>query len=134
MRPRSKPRPISRPASLRSTSPAGRAGACRPPTRPRPPRGDRVRNLDFLFGALKAAPDDASAKHIEDRIWALWLASRSDTRHLLMTRVKTAVDAENYHLALRLLDAIIELKPKYVEAWNARATVFSPKQDYGSAV
>ena len=113
----------------------GRKDLVEPPANPpKPPRGDRVRNLDFLFGALKAAPDDASAKHIEDRIWALWLASGSDTCNLLMTRVKTAVDAENYDLAIRLLDAIIELKPKYVEAWNRRATVFFLKKDYGSAI
>ena len=113
----------------------GRKDLVEPPANPpKPPRGDRVRNLEFLFGALKAAPDDASAKHIEDRIWALWLASGSDTCNLLMTRVKTAVDAENYDLAIRLLDAIIELKPKYVEAWNRRATVFFLKKDYGSAI
>ena len=32
---------------------------------PRPQRGDRARNLDFLFGALKAAPDAESAKQVE---------------------------------------------------------------------
>jgi tetratricopeptide (TPR) repeat protein len=113
----------------------GRKDLVEPPANPpKPPRGDRTRNLDFLFGALKAAPDDASAKHIEDRIWALWLASGSDTCNLLMSRVKTAVDAENYDLAIRLLDAIIELRPKYVEAWNRRATVFFLKKDYGSAI
>src|SRR5216683_5081627 len=95
---------------------------------------DRNRNLDFLFGALKAAPDEASAKHIEDRIWALWLVSGSDTCNLLMTRVKTADDAEKYDLAIRLLDAIIELKPQYVEAWNRRATVFFLKKDYASSL
>ena len=62
-------------------------------------------NLDTLFGALKIAPDEASAKAIEDRIWALWQASGSDTVDLLMTRVKQASDAGNYDLALRLLDA-----------------------------
>ena len=30
---------------------------------------DKTRGLDFLFGALKAAPDEASAKHVEARIW-----------------------------------------------------------------
>src|ERR1039458_9151197 len=40
---------------------------------------DRTRGLDFLFGALKAAPDQASAKHVEARIWALWLQTPSDT-------------------------------------------------------
>src|SRR4029077_11275715 len=40
---------------------------------------DRTRGLDFLFGALKAAPDEASAKHVEARIWAMWLQTPSDT-------------------------------------------------------
>src|SRR3954449_3368354 len=91
---------------------------------PRPQRGDPVRNLDFLFEALKIPPDETSAKHIEDRIWALWIGSQSDTANLLMTRVKTAVEAEDSDLALRLLDSIIEMKPDYAEAWNRRATIY----------
>jgi tetratricopeptide (TPR) repeat protein len=101
---------------------------------PRPQRGDRIRNLDFLFEALKIAPDETSAKHIEDRIWALWIGSQSDTANLLMTRVKTAVEAEDLELATRLLDSIIEIKPDYVEAWNRRATIFFQKKDYGRAL
>jgi tetratricopeptide (TPR) repeat protein len=105
-----------------------------PANLPKPQRGDRVRNLDFLFGALKIAPDEASAKHIEERIWALWIGSQSDTANLLMTRVKTAVEAEDLDLALRLLDSIIEIKPDYVEGWNRRATIYFQKKDYGRAV
>jgi tetratricopeptide (TPR) repeat protein len=101
---------------------------------PKPQRGDRVRNLDFLFDALKAAPDDASAKAVEERIWALWLASGSDTANLLMNRVKTAVEAQDLDLALKLLSAIIELKPDYVEAWNRRATIYYMKRDFGRSL
>lgn len=97
---------------------------------PKPQRGDPTRNLEFLFNALKAAPDEASAKHIEDRIWALWLVSGSDTANLLMSRVKTAVDGKDIDLAIKLLDAIIELKPDYVEAWNRRATLYYMKKDF----
>jgi len=97
---------------------------------PRPQRGDQVRGLDFLFEALKVAPDAESAKHIENRIWALWLASGSDTANLLMTRVKTAIDGKDPELALKLLDSIIELKPDYVEAWNRRATIYYMQKDY----
>ena len=57
-------------------------------------RGGPTRSLDFLFGALKVAPDDDSAKTIEDRIWAQWLASGSDTVNLLMNRAKTAVEGK----------------------------------------
>jgi tetratricopeptide (TPR) repeat protein len=98
------------------------------------PRVDRTRNLDFLFGALKVAPDDVTAKAIEERIWALWTASQSDTANLLMTRVKTAIEAKDLDLAVKLLDAIVKVKPDYVEAWNRRATIYYMKKDYGHAL
>lgn len=97
---------------------------------PRAQRGDRVRNLDFLFDALKAAPDAETAKQVENRIWALWVASGSDTANLLMTRVKTAVDGKDLDLAIRLLDSIVEIRPDYIEAWNRRATLYYMKKDY----
>src|ERR1700749_3047068 len=53
---------------------------------------DKARGLDFLFGALKAAPDEASAKHVEARIWAIWMQTPSDTAALLMVRAKAAMD------------------------------------------
>jgi tetratricopeptide (TPR) repeat protein len=101
---------------------------------PRPGHGETTYSLDTLFSALKIAPDDASAKAIEDRIWATWIASGSDTCTLLMTRVKDATDDKNYDLAIKLLDAVIALKPDYVEAWNRRATVYYLKQDYGRSL
>jgi tetratricopeptide (TPR) repeat protein len=100
----------------------------------RPGHGETTYSIDTLFSALKIAPDDASAKAIEDRIWALWIASGSDTCTLLMSRVKDATDEKNYDLAIKLLDAVIALKPDYVEAWNRRATVYYLKQDYGHSL
>src|SRR5437870_12995522 len=81
---------------------------------PRASRGDRTKNLDFLFEALKAAPDADSAKLVEGRIWALWLASGSDTADLLMSRVKTAIEGKDNDLAIELLSAVIGFKPEYV--------------------
>jgi tetratricopeptide (TPR) repeat protein len=97
-------------------------------------QGDRVSDLEFLLGAIKVAPDETSAKAIEDRIWALWQASGSDTVDVLMARVKQASDAGNFDLALRLLDAIIEIRPQYVEAWNRRATIFFLKKDFSDSL
>src|SRR5437588_7332605 len=91
---------------------------------------DRTRGLDFLFGALKAAPDEASAKHVEARIWAMWMQTPSDTAALLMTRAKAAMDAQNIDVALKLLDSVVKLRPDYVEAWNRRATLYYLKSDY----
>src|SRR6201995_872690 len=63
---------------------------------------DKTRGLDFLFGALKAAPDEASAKHVEGRIWAQWSQTNSDTTVLLMNRAKTALDAKQVDVAIQL--------------------------------
>jgi tetratricopeptide (TPR) repeat protein len=101
---------------------------------PKAQRGDRTRNIDFLFEALKVAPDADSAKHIENRIWALWLASGSDTANLLMTRAKTAIEANDLDLAIELLNSIVKLKPDYVEAWNRRATLHYMRKDFGASL
>jgi tetratricopeptide (TPR) repeat protein len=95
---------------------------------------DRTRGLDFLFGALKAAPDEISAKHVEARIWAIWLQTPSDTVALLMTRAKVAMDAQNSDVALKLLDAVVKLRPDYVEGWNRRATLYYLRNDYARSL
>jgi len=101
---------------------------------PKAPKGDRGRNIDFLFDALKAAPDAEIAKQVENRIWAIWLASGSDTADLLMSRVKAAIEGKDARLAIQLLGSIIEIKPDYIEAWNRRATLFFAMKDYGRAM
>jgi tetratricopeptide (TPR) repeat protein len=105
-----------------------------PPKLPHPQSGDPTRNLDFLFDALKFAPDDATAKQIEQRIWATWFVSPSDTANLLMGRVRKAVETKDLDVALQLLDALIKIRPDYVEAWNRRATVYFMKNEYGKSL
>ena len=95
---------------------------------------DRTRGLDFLFGALKAAPDEASAKHVEARIWAIWLQTPSDTAALLMLRAKAAMEAQQTNVALKLLDSVIKLRPDYVEGWNRRATLYYLQNDYAHSL
>jgi tetratricopeptide (TPR) repeat protein len=95
---------------------------------------DRTRGLDFLFGALKAAPDPASAKHVEGRIWALWTQTSSDTTMLLMSRAKTAIEKKQPDIALKLLDKVVKLRPDYVEGWNRRATIYYLQNDYSKSM
>ena len=95
---------------------------------------DRTRGLDFLFGALKAAPDPASAKHVEGRIWALWTQTSSDTTMLLMTRAKTAIEKKQPEVALKLLDKVVKLRPDYVEGWNRRATIYYLQNEYAKSL
>lgn len=107
----------------------------KPPEAPsKLPKVDKTRGLDFLFGALKAAPDEASAKHVEARIWALWMQTPSDTAALLMQRAKAAMEAQKIDVALKLLDAVVKLRPDYIEGWNRRATLFYLKSDYAHSL
>jgi tetratricopeptide (TPR) repeat protein len=125
------------PASIWAQEPGtrGQRDWAQPPTDlPKVERDDPNNNLDTLFSALKIAPNETSAKAIEERIWALWLISGSDTCNLLMTRAKVATDAKDYDLALKLLDAIVAIKPDYVEGWNRRATLYYLKDDYAHAI
>jgi tetratricopeptide (TPR) repeat protein len=105
-----------------------------PATLPKVQLGDKTQNLDRLFSALKVAPDDESAKYVENRIWAIWLASSSDTANLLMGRVKTATEAKDYDLAIKLLNSIIDIRPDFIEAWNRRATIFYMRKDFGRSL
>ncbi len=58
----------------------------------------------------------------------------SDTAALLMTRAKAAMDAQKTDVALKLLDAVIKLRPDYIEAWNRRATVYYMQSDYAHSL
>src|SRR5215470_18815656 len=110
-------------------------GLVKPPDQlPNLPKGERNRNIDFLFGALKAAPDEASAKAVEDRIWAVWTGAGNETTNLLMSRAKKAADDKDYDLAIRMLSSIIEIKPDFTEAWNRRATIYFLKKDYTNSM
>ena len=120
---------LALPALAQDATPPASNPMVAPDKVPRPPRGDKTKNLDFLFEALKVAPDADSAKLVEGRIWAIWLHSGSDTADLLMSRVKTAVDKKDIDLAIKLLNAIIDIRPEYVEAWNRRATLLFMKKD-----
>jgi tetratricopeptide (TPR) repeat protein len=122
------------PAAAETIDPEPLKPAEPPSSLPRTQRGDKTQNLDRLFAALKVAPDEESAKYIENRIWAIWLASSSDTANLLMGRAKTATDSKDFDLAIRLLNAIIDIRPDFTEAWNRRATVYYTKKDFGHAL
>ena len=121
------------PASAQQMEPPGKQKKL-PEAPAKLPKVDRGKNLDFLFGALKAAPDEASAKHVEARIWAIWIQTPSDTASLLMSRAKAAVDAQKIDVAIKLLDAVIKLRPDYVEAWNRRATLYYMQNDYARSL
>lgn len=90
---------------------------------------DRATQLDGLFAALKQAPNAQIAKAIEQRIDATLLETSSDTTNLLMARARATLQVREFNTALELLDAIIEINPRYTEAYAQRATLFFVQKD-----
>lgn len=90
--------------------------------------------LDELFDRLKTAKRPEAGQRIAREIEHRWLESGSDTIDLLMARALTAMKANEMPLALDLLDAVVTLKPDYVEGWNKRATVLYARKDLGRSV
>lgn len=51
-----------------------------------------------------------------------------------MARAKLALDSKDTDVALKLLDAVIKLRPDYIEAWNRRATIYYLQNDYSRSM
>lgn len=94
----------------------------------------RDAQLEELFAQLAKSPDPERANAIAKAIERLWLYSNSDTISVLMARSTKAIDEKRTELALRLLDAVVELAPDYAEGWNRRAYVYFLQDRYGSAL
>ena len=90
---------------------------------------DRAQQLDGLFAALKAAPNAQIARQIEKRIEVSLAITESDTLNLLLIRAQTTMEAKEFKTAMELLDSIIQINPRYTEAWARRATLHFVRKD-----
>lgn len=95
---------------------------------------DRDAMLAELYEHLAKAPDAEQAGPIAQTIEGLWLHSDSDTIALLMHRAVKAINEKNPELALKLLDAVVQLQPDYAEGWSRRAYLYYLQNDYEHAV
>ena len=94
----------------------------------------RAKLLEELYGRLASAPDEETGAQIATAIEQLWQHSGSPTADLLMARAAAATEAEQRDLAMKLLNAAVELQPDYAEAWNRRAYLFYLENDYNRAL
>lgn len=118
-------------AAAEERQPAGAAGAspASPPdiaTAPPKPKAPTTRRelLDGLYGQLAKAPDAETASTIIAAIEEVWAKSGSPTVDLLLERAIIATEARQTDLAMRLLNAIVELRPDFSEAFTRRAFLY----------
>jgi tetratricopeptide (TPR) repeat protein len=94
----------------------------------------RGAELDRLFKALRAAPNEAAAGLLEGRIRALWTQEGSPAALLLLSRGEREMGANDSNEAVRDFDAVLALEPAFAEGYNHRAAARAALGDYEGAI
>ncbi len=89
--------------------------------------------LDALFARLKA-PVLPEWRSVEEAIWAEWSKSGSPAMDLLLRRGREALAAGDHDAAIAHFTALTDHAPDFPEGWNARATAYFARGDYGPSL
>jgi tetratricopeptide (TPR) repeat protein len=92
------------------------------------------RRLDALFERLRAAASPEIAEPVAAEIWSIWLEAGDPTADRLLATGVTAMQSEQYDLALRAFDRLVERSPDFAEGWNKRATLLYILGRYADSV
>lgn len=103
------------------------------PVQPLDPAVKAARELDRLFGALRAASLE-DAKQIEDKIWANWHQNPSPTAELLLRQASLALTDGALATSETMLNELVGTYPEYVEALDRRATLYYKMKRYDEAL
>ena len=94
----------------------------------------RKAELDQLFAALKAAPNEEAAAALEGKIRQAWQQAGSPAVLLLLNRGAHDLEEGDTDGALDAFDDALVLEPDYAEAWLRRALAKFHAGDYSGAI
>ena len=84
---------------------------------------DKNKKLDKLFNDLKFKNATLSYE-IEQKIWELWSTHPSDKNlTTMLAECSNLVNKQKFDQSIVVFSKVIDLDPKWAEAWNKRATV-----------
>ena len=99
---------------------------------PAPP--DNLAERAEVLAAIRAAPDEGSARVLTNRLWALWSAAPDGKAQALLDRGKERRAAYDFDAAREALDALVAYCPDYAEGWNQRAFVAFLRGDFATSL
>lgn len=79
--------------------------------------------LGDLFAQLRAASAASHAIAIEAEIWRIWGESSDADAQALYARGTAAMAAGDARTASAAFDLLVQVQPRFAEAWNKRATL-----------
>ena len=125
--------PLAQPAHLRLAvrrSPSGESGPGESACAPTPSPAAR-RLLDARVVLLHLALENGER---DGAVFEHDVVEGFDVETIPEALSSFVAQAQDLDLAIKLLTAIIELKPDYVEAWNRRATIYYMKREFGASL
>ena len=106
---------------------AARAETC-------PPAPDHAEALAGLIAAVRAAPNERTARRISNDMWQLWADAPDRYAQDLLDEGMTRRAAFDLAGAIAAFDALTTYCPDYAEGYNQRAFVNFIRQDYAAAL
>ena len=77
-----------------------------------------ARERAALFAELAAAPNEADAREIEQKIWKFWLSFADNESREMLEESRKAQLRFDYDEALIYMKALVVHAPQFAEAWN----------------
>tara|TARA_Y100000389_G_scaffold142117_1_gene140075 strand:- start:235 stop:783 length:549 start_codon:yes stop_codon:yes gene_type:complete len=85
---------------------------------------DKEVKLNKLFNELKVNNISLSYK-VEKKIWKLWSTHANDDKlTTMLAKGSDLVNKQKFNEAIVVFNKVINLDPKWAEAWNKRATIY----------
>jgi len=121
-------------AAFFSLAPAGAQTASTPP----PPMVGideaAAKERAGLLAELAAAPDEAQAREVEDRLWKFWLGFADKESLGLLAVSHEAQLRFDYVSATAAMQAVVAHQPQFAEGWNQLAYVLFLAGSYDASI
>jgi tetratricopeptide (TPR) repeat protein len=90
--------------------------------------------LDRLFVQLQQARTQAEISTLMVQISGIWMESSSPSIDLLLARAEEAKDKGAPDIALDILDRVIDISPRFAEAWRRRGALHAADGNQEDAI
>lgn len=98
------------------------------------PAASQPKRLDALFRDLARFRPHQPAYELQDLIWAVWTNHQDEYADEAMEQAINAIALKDHDVAQLVLDALVDARPEWSEAWNKRATLHFIRGDDARAV